>query len=57
MASFSWYTHLMNKLKIATFNVSGGFYIGNEKGEYLDRKPAKTSDDKLFRDIIDLSSN
>ena len=41
----------MNRLKIATFNVSGGFYIGNEKDEYLDRKPAKTSDDKLFRDI------
>lgn len=57
MVSFSWYTHLMNKLKIATFNVSGGFYIGNEKDEYLDRKPAKTSDDKLFRDIIDLIRN
>ena len=26
------------KLKVANFNISGGFYIGNEDNEYLDRE-------------------
>lgn len=35
-------------------NVSGGFYVGNEKQEYLDRKAAEKIDDRLLKQIIDL---
>lgn len=41
-------------MKIATFNISGGFYIGNEETEYLDRQAASKVDNKLLRDIIDI---
>ena len=34
--------------KIASFNISGGFYIGNEETEYLDREAVDSVDDKLI---------
>lgn len=42
----------MTSLKIANFNISGGFYIGNENTEYLDRKAATSYDNKLLAQII-----
>lgn len=46
----------MRKLKVASFNISGGFYIGNEKTEYLDRKAVKSFDDIMIGSTIDFSS-
>lgn len=40
------------KLKIASFNISGGFYIGNEDKEYLDREAVDSFDNKLLEQII-----
>lgn len=40
------------QVKISSFNISGGFYIGNEDTEYLDREAAKTFDNKLLNQII-----
>ena len=40
-------------LKIASFNVSGGFYVGNEDTEYLDREAANSVDDRMLKQIID----
>ena len=42
----------MVSLKIANYNISGGFYIGNEDTEYLDRKAATGYDNKLLDQII-----
>jgi len=44
-------------LKIASFNISGGFYIGNENNEYLDRKAADSVDNKLLEQIINIINN
>ena len=41
-------------MKIANFNISGGFYIGNEKQEYLDRARVDRVDDGLLCQIIDI---
>ena len=43
----------MKNLKVASYNVSGGFYIGNEDTEYLDRKAADTFDDKLLNELVE----
>lgn len=40
-------------MKIATYNISGGFYIGDESTEYLDRAPAEKFDNKMLNEIID----
>ena len=40
-------------LKIATFNISGGFYCGDESQEYLDREAATSVDNRLLKEIID----
>lgn len=40
-------------LKIATFNISGGFYCGDESQEYLDREAATSVDNRLLNEIID----
>lgn len=47
----------MKKLKIATFNISGGFYIGDESTEYLDRPAAERFDDKMLNEIIENINN
>ena len=39
-------------LKIASFNISGGFYIGDESTEYLDREAVSSVDNKLLENII-----
>ena len=39
-------------LKIATYNISGGFYCGDESQEYLDREAATSVDNKLLDEII-----
>ncbi len=39
-------------IKIANFNISGGFYIGNEDTEYLDREAGENVDNKLLNQII-----
>lgn len=44
-------------LKIASFNISGGFYIGNEETEYLDREAANSVDDRMLKQIIDTINN
>ena len=41
-------------LKVASFNLSGGFYIGNEDTEYLDRESATTIDNRLQEQTIDI---
>jgi len=43
--------------KIASFNVSGGFYIGNEDNEYLDREAVEFVDNKLLEQIINIINN
>lgn len=43
--------------KIASFNISGGFYIGNEETEYLDREAVDSVDDKLIEQIIEFINN
>ena len=40
-------------MKIATYNISGGFYIGDESTEYLDRSPADKIDNKMLKEIIE----
>ena len=40
------------ELKIATYNISGGFYCGDESQEYLDREAAISVDNKLLDEII-----
>lgn len=47
----------MTKLKIASYNISGGFYVGNEDEEYLDRAAASTIDNRLLKEIIDTINN
>ena len=42
------------RLKIANFNISGGFYIGNEDTEYLDRDAVDSIDNKLMEQIINI---
>ena len=42
-----------NIWKIASFNVSGGFYIGNEDTEYLDREASDSIDDRMLKQIVD----
>lgn len=44
----------INMIRVASFNISGGFYIGNENTEYLDRKSASSIDNELQNQIIDL---
>lgn len=39
-------------MKIATYNISGGFYIGDENTEYLDRAPVEQIDNKMLSEII-----
>lgn len=41
-------------MKIATYNISGGFYIGDESTEYLDRAPAENFDNKMLSEVIDV---
>jgi len=41
-----------NSLRIANYNVSGGFYIGDESTEYLDREAVDSIDNKLQNQII-----
>ena len=47
----------MSKLKIANYNISGGFYIGNEDSEYLDRESATKIDNKMQNEVIDFINN
>lgn len=42
------------KLKIASYNVSGGFYIGDESTEYLDREASDKIDNRLLTDLIEI---
>ena len=44
----------MNNLKIGSFNISGGFYVGNEDTEYLDRERVDSIDNRLLNQIIDV---
>ena len=46
-----------NNFKAANFNISGGFYIGNEDTEYLDRETVDNVDNKLLNQIIDTINN
>lgn len=41
-------------MKIATYNISGGYYVGDESTEYLDRAPAENFDNKMLNEIIDV---
>ena len=41
------------KLKIASYNISGGFYNDEDKTEYLDKKSAEVIDDRLLNQIIE----
>ena len=41
------------KLKIASYNISGGFYNSDDKTEYLDKERAENVDDKMLEQIIE----
>ncbi len=45
------------KLKIASYNISGGFYNIDDKTEYLDKKAVETVDSKLLKQIIETINN
>lgn len=47
----------MHKIKVASYNISGGFYVGNEDEEYLDRAAVSSIDNKLLNEIIDTINN
>lgn len=40
------------KLKIATYNISGGFYEDDESVDFLDKKQAVSIDNRLLNDIV-----
>lgn len=42
------------KLKIASYNVIGGFYIGDESTEYLDREAFDKIDNRLLKELIEI---
>ncbi len=41
------------KLKVASYNISGGFYNSDDKTEYLDKERAESVDDKMLQQIIE----
>ena len=41
------------KLKIASYNISGGFYNDKDKTEYLDKESASEADNRLLKQIIE----
>ena len=45
------------KLKIASYNISGGFYNDEDKTEYLDKESAINVDDRLLKQIIETINN
>lgn len=42
------------KLRIASFNISGGFFIGDDSTEYIDREAVNSVDNKLLTEIINV---
>ena len=44
-------------LKIASYNISGGFYNPNDKTEYLDKEAVENIDNKLLKQIIETVNN
>lgn len=47
----------MKKLKIASYNISGGFYNDEDKTEYLDKERVDNVDDQLLNQIIETINN
>ena len=45
------------KLKIASYNISGGFYNDEDTIEYLDKESATKVDDRLLKQIIETINN
>ena len=45
------------KLKIANYNISGGFYNNKDQTEYLDKERVDNVDDKLLNQIIETINN
>ncbi len=45
------------KLKVASFNISGGFYEESDNTEYLDQEPVDNIDNRLLNQIIDTINN
>ncbi len=45
------------KLKIASYNISGGFYNSDDKTEYLDKEKVKNVDYKMLQQIIETINN
>lgn len=45
------------KLKIASYNMVGGFYNDKDKTEFLDRKSSEKVDDRLLQQIIETINN
>ena len=44
-------------MRIASYNISGGFYNSDDKTEYLDRDAAENIDNKMLQQIIDTINN
>lgn len=44
-------------MKIASYNISGGFYNSDDKTEYLDKERAENVDDKMLQQIIETINN
>ena len=45
------------KLKIASYNISGGFYNSDDKTEYLDKERVENVDDKMLQQIVETINN
>ena len=44
-------------LKIASYNISGGFFNSSDTTEYLDKERVETVDDGLLKEIMDTVIN
>lgn len=49
--------NMTKQIRIASYNISGGFYIGNEDEEYLDREAINSVDNKLLYELINTINN
>lgn len=45
------------ELKVASYNISGGFYENNQKGDFFDKDKSKDIDLELLNDIIRIINN
>ena len=44
-------------MKIASYNISGGFYNSNDTTEYLDKEAVENVDNRMLNQIIQIVNN